>query len=237
MALVLWRSTTPAVAVMLVLLPDPLTQCAAVSTMVGEYSAPPQPMESRTMKGNSPWAARVPPTTGGASGAAAWVLGATGAGAAEAEDGWRLMAASTTAPAAAVLLRTPRMLNGLPFVGGHEGFAHGPGSGQRALRSAGMSPTRKRDPDYAEGISHATRTCFRPPDRASCRPLSSDRTCRPPVRQAVHRSDAPSAERTRPPGVPLRRPGCPRTVEASGPGPSRAGEYRTRSRGTQGVRT
>ncbi|MEU2493507.1 hypothetical protein [Streptomyces sp. NPDC007883] len=41
------------------------------------------------MKGNSPWAARVPPTTGGV--------------AAVAEVGWRLTAARTTAPTAAHL--------------------------------------------------------------------------------------------------------------------------------------
>lgn len=87
-ALLLCRSTTPAVAVMLVLLPEPLTQWAAVRTTCGVISEPPQPMESRIIQGNSPWAARTPPTTG--------------AGAAEAEVvGWRLTAARTTAPAAA----------------------------------------------------------------------------------------------------------------------------------------
>jgi hypothetical protein len=50
---------------MLVLLPVAPTQCAAVSTICVVYSAPPQPMDRRTMKGNSPWAARVPPTTCG----------------------------------------------------------------------------------------------------------------------------------------------------------------------------
>lgn len=89
MALLLWRSTTPAVAVMLVLLPEPLTQWAAVRTTCGVISEPPQPMESLTIQGNSPWAARVPPTTG--------------AGAAEEVEGWRLTAASTTAPTAAIL--------------------------------------------------------------------------------------------------------------------------------------
>src|SRR4051812_36790426 len=50
---------------MLVVLPVPFTQCAAVSTIVGLYSAPPQPIDSRTMNGNSPCVARVPPTTDG----------------------------------------------------------------------------------------------------------------------------------------------------------------------------
>ena len=55
-----------------VFVPVRLTQCAAVSTSVGLYSAPPQPIDSRTMNGNSPCVARVPPTTFcGPSGAAA----------------------------------------------------------------------------------------------------------------------------------------------------------------------
>src|ERR1044072_8923853 len=62
-------------------------------------------MESRTMNGNSPCAARVPPTTG--------------LGAALALTGWRLTTARAAAPATAVLLRKENsFFNRLPFPGG-----------------------------------------------------------------------------------------------------------------------
>src|SRR5207248_7596484 len=64
----LCRSTTPAVAVIEVFAPVPATQCAAVRTTWRLYSAPPQPIDSRTTQGNSPWAARPPPTTRGVGG-------------------------------------------------------------------------------------------------------------------------------------------------------------------------
>lgn len=59
------------------------------------------------MKGNSPWAARVPPTTGAVE--------------APALVGWRLTAARATAPIARVrFMNRTRVLtvNTLPFVGG-----------------------------------------------------------------------------------------------------------------------
>ncbi|CAM5241513.1 hypothetical protein SANTM175S_09684 [Streptomyces antimycoticus] len=63
------------------------------------------------MKGNSPWAARVPPTTEG--------LGSGPVGAAVALPGVRLKAARATAPAAEALLRCFRVFrNGLSFRGG-----------------------------------------------------------------------------------------------------------------------
>src|SRR5689334_11145236 len=63
-------------------------------------------MESRTMNGNSPCAARVPPTTGEG---AAWA----------AERGWRLAIARAAAPTAANLLSAVRsFFKVLPSVGG-----------------------------------------------------------------------------------------------------------------------
>jgi len=53
----------PAVAVMLRFVPVRPTQWAAVSTTRVVIMAPPQPIERRTTHGNSPWAARSPPTT------------------------------------------------------------------------------------------------------------------------------------------------------------------------------
>src|SRR6476660_9039586 len=67
-------------------------------------------MESRTMNGNSPCAARVPPTTGEG---AAWA----------AERGWRLAIARAAAPTAANLLSAVRsFFKVLPSVGGWLGF-------------------------------------------------------------------------------------------------------------------
>ncbi|RYJ26949.1 hypothetical protein CU044_3443 [Streptomyces sp. L-9-10] len=114
---------------------------------------------------------------------------------------------------------------------------------QRALRVADMGPTRKRDPDYAEGISRATRTCFQPLGRAIRRPLSSDRTARSLTGRAVHRSDAPSARQTRRPLIGRTRRACPSgarrvPVELTRAGSAvPRGRTRTRDRGTQGVRT
>src|SRR3954465_12925337 len=64
--------------------PVRLTQCAAVRTICLVYSAPPQPIDSRTMNGNSPWAARVPPTTSVDAGGAATAGGGNDAAAAAA---------------------------------------------------------------------------------------------------------------------------------------------------------
>src|SRR5918995_6621658 len=57
--------TRPMVAVYRVYEPVRRTQCAAVSTTRGATTAPPQPIDSRTIHGNSPSAASVPPTTDG----------------------------------------------------------------------------------------------------------------------------------------------------------------------------
>ncbi|KQV14670.1 hypothetical protein ASC99_31540 [Kitasatospora sp. Root107] len=90
-ALPLFRSTTPMVAVMLVVFPLAPTQCAAVSTICLVSSAPPQPIESRTMNGNSPCAARVPPTTLGVT-SPAWA-------------GSTMVPVASRAPAASVVHR------------------------------------------------------------------------------------------------------------------------------------
>jgi hypothetical protein len=78
MRLELCRSTTPSVAVMPVVGPVAPTQCAAVSTTLGRTSEPPHPIDSRTIQGNSPCAAGVPPTTRG------WTSSASASGAASA---------------------------------------------------------------------------------------------------------------------------------------------------------
>src|SRR3954447_26325079 len=57
------RSTTPATTLMFLVAPVPSTQCPAVSTTRGAVSAPPQPIDSRTIHGNIPGGASPPPTT------------------------------------------------------------------------------------------------------------------------------------------------------------------------------